>query len=57
MLTLFLKITPTQAKDILNCRYLRLTNGNLEHLTDVLKQSGEEELVQESIHYIEKLKI
>lgn len=31
------EITPEQAKETLNSRYLRLTKQNLNHLTDVLK--------------------
>jgi len=45
------EMTPQQAKDILNCRYLRLSKSNLDHLGDVLAETGEDYLVNESIHF------
>ena len=40
-------------KSMIQCRYLRLSKSNLEHLRRVLDETGEGHLVDESTHAIE----
>jgi len=44
------EVTPTMAKEILSCTYLRLSDSNLDHLRSVLDEIGEGDLVDSSPH-------
>merc|ERR1712131_357925 len=44
------EVSPSIAKNILSCTYLRLSDSNLEHLRSVLDEIGEGDLVDQSPH-------
>jgi hypothetical protein len=44
------EVSPSIAKNILSCTYLRLSDSNLEHLRSVLDEIGEGDLVDSSPH-------
>lgn len=44
------EVSPSIAKNILGCTYLRLSDSNLEHLRSVLDEIGEGDLVDSSPH-------